>query len=344
MGTSTKQRITWVDMVKALGIIAVVFGHAIDSERNVHLFDVTYDAIYWWHMPLFFIIGGFFLKPLAHNWEAVRHFLVRRCRPLLVSYFLIGSILILASHFVRHQSWSYTGFYFVRLLYGGRALNNYLSIFWFINVYLLTLIVVMILITWVPSVFVQWVISLSMFAIGTVHQQPSFLGHPYFPWDAQVVLITTTYMLAGYYGFRLLKASQHNYMTLLAIGIFYLILFRDQFNGEINFTLYLKSDNLNHTGLALIAPLLLCLGIILFSQWLSGVKYLHWLLLLGRHTMIIMFCHRALFDLPGLMNLPDHWVIKVLVGLVLPILAIVLWERFKHLFTLHHIPKQFANG
>lgn len=343
MVSSAKQRITWVDMAKALGIIAVVVGHSINSERNGHLFDVTYDALYWWHMPLFFIIGGFFLKPLAHDWEAVRHFLSRRCKPLIVSYFLMGSILILVSHFIRHQGWSYTGFYFFRLFYGGQALNHYLSIFWFINVYLLTLIIVMILISWVSSVWLQWVISLSLFAVGTIHQQPSFLGHPYVPWDAQVVLLTTTYMLAGYYGFRLLRSISHKYMILLGIAAFYLFLIRDQFNGTINFNLYLKSDNLNHTGLALIAPLLLCLGVILLSQKLCEIKYLQWLLLWGRHTVPVMFLHRALFDVPGLLNLPDYWLTKCLIGLLVPVLAIITWKKFRHLLTMHHSPKQYAN-
>lgn len=343
MVSTTKRRITWVDIAKALGIIAVVFGHAIDSERDIRSFDLVYDAIYWWHMPLFFIIGGFFLKPLSHNWEAIRHFWTRRCKPLVVSYFLMGSILIMLSHFVRNQDWSYTAFYFVRLVYGGRTLNNYLSIFWFINVYILTLIVVIVLITWVRPVVLQWIISLTLFAIGTVHQQPEFLGHPYFPWDVQVVLITTTYMLAGYYGFKLLQTMSHKYITLLAIGIFYLFLIHDQFTKKINFTLYLKSDNLNHTGLALITPLILCLGIILISQILSELKYFHWLVLWGRHTVLIMFWHRALFDLPEILGLPDHWLLKCLMGLLIPILVMLVWKQFTN-FLMHHRPRQYASS
>ncbi|WP_093674701.1 acyltransferase family protein [Sporolactobacillus nakayamae] len=343
MGSTTKQRITWVDIAKALGIIAVVFGHAIDSERDIRSFDLVYDAIYWWHMPLFFIIGGFFLKPLARNWEAIRQFLSRRCKPLIVSYLLMGSLLIMLSHFVRNQDWSYTAFYFVRLLYGGRTLNNYLSIFWFINVYILTLIVVIILISWVRPAILQWIISLTLFAIGTIHQQPEFLGHPYFPWDVQVVLITTTYMLAGYYGFKLLQTISHKYITLLSIGIFYMLLIHDQVTRKINFTLYLKSDNLNHTGLALITPLVLCLGVILVSQIISELKLFHWLVFWGRHTVLIMFWHRALFDLPEIMGLPNHWLLKCLMGLLIPILAVLVWKQFRH-FLMHHRPRQFVHS
>lgn len=52
-----EKRIEWIDIAKAYGIIAVVFGHALASGN-------TTNIIYWWHMPLFFIVGGFFLKPI----------------------------------------------------------------------------------------------------------------------------------------------------------------------------------------------------------------------------------------------------------------------------------------
>nr|WP_260301170.1 acyltransferase family protein [Schleiferilactobacillus harbinensis] len=53
-----KARIAWVDIAKAIGILAVVLGHAYPHK------DALYEVTYWWHMPLFFFIGGFFLKPL----------------------------------------------------------------------------------------------------------------------------------------------------------------------------------------------------------------------------------------------------------------------------------------
>ncbi len=39
-----KKRIEWIDIAKAYGIIAVVFGHALAS-------GTTTNMIYWWHMP-----------------------------------------------------------------------------------------------------------------------------------------------------------------------------------------------------------------------------------------------------------------------------------------------------
>ena len=43
-----KEKLLWIDIVKGIGIISVVVGH---------IFYTPY--IYAFHMPLFFIIGGF---------------------------------------------------------------------------------------------------------------------------------------------------------------------------------------------------------------------------------------------------------------------------------------------
>ncbi len=117
----SKKRIEWIDVAKAVGIVAVVFGHAMTRHGTMFHF------LYWWHMPIFFIMGGFFLKPIINNnWLG---FFKKRIFPLLTSYVICGGFLILLSHFIRGESWSYTIFYFARLFYGGRTLNHYLSVF-----------------------------------------------------------------------------------------------------------------------------------------------------------------------------------------------------------------------
>lgn len=44
------KRIEWLDVIKALGIMLVYFGHAhVPGNRYIYMF----------HMPMFFIISGF---------------------------------------------------------------------------------------------------------------------------------------------------------------------------------------------------------------------------------------------------------------------------------------------
>jgi polysaccharide biosynthesis protein PslL len=49
-----KQREIWIDVAKGLGIITVVIGHS-EIPFAKHYF-------YWFHMPLFFILSGYFLN------------------------------------------------------------------------------------------------------------------------------------------------------------------------------------------------------------------------------------------------------------------------------------------
>lgn len=50
-------RVEWLDIAKAYGIIAIVLGHILTGSPTAHF-------LYWWHIPLFFLIAGIFLKPL----------------------------------------------------------------------------------------------------------------------------------------------------------------------------------------------------------------------------------------------------------------------------------------
>ncbi len=60
-----KQRLIWADSLKGILIVLVVLGHAI---QGVYGEDVEsnriWNIIYSFHMPAFFAISGFFVKPV----------------------------------------------------------------------------------------------------------------------------------------------------------------------------------------------------------------------------------------------------------------------------------------
>ncbi|TCN26728.1 fucose 4-O-acetylase-like acetyltransferase [Mesobacillus foraminis] len=60
------KRIPWFDNIKGLLIFLVVFGHAIEVYRHTagnESVKYLYDVIYFFHMPLFIIISGYFYRP-----------------------------------------------------------------------------------------------------------------------------------------------------------------------------------------------------------------------------------------------------------------------------------------
>src|SRR5258706_10382589 len=65
---STRVRADWVDVAKGIGIVLVVFGHAVDGLLKARLADAgsgwaaAYFAVYTFHMPLFFLLAGLFVQ------------------------------------------------------------------------------------------------------------------------------------------------------------------------------------------------------------------------------------------------------------------------------------------
>lgn len=235
-----QKRIEWIDIAKALGIIAVVMGHGLHSLRDSsHIVSVIYTSIYWWHMPLFFIIGGFFLKPLTDTFT-FKQFIKKKIVPTLKSYFIYGSVIIVISHFLHDRSIKETITYFFKLAYGGPELTRELTVFWFINAMILTTILVTLLITYVKSPFGQFFIAITMFTLGVSYPNSGAFGIENMPWSIDIVLLTTFWMLLGHYIFKYYKQFKGKNLILVSGIILFGILFFLRYKGILSYGLYLK--------------------------------------------------------------------------------------------------------
>lgn len=50
------ERIVWIDIAKGIAILLVVLGHNLNEENVLRM------CVYSFHVPLFLIIGGFFIR------------------------------------------------------------------------------------------------------------------------------------------------------------------------------------------------------------------------------------------------------------------------------------------
>lgn len=73
---------------KAIGIMAVVVGHSGCPQ-------IIHDFIYCFHMPLFFMISGYFFK--ESNAKNMKHYLFKKVKRLYIPYVAI-SLLFIATH------------------------------------------------------------------------------------------------------------------------------------------------------------------------------------------------------------------------------------------------------
>lgn len=97
MTTAVKKRIEWIDIAKGIGITLVSFGHLRNGDgQSVWLpaLDSLIAAIYLFHMPLFFLLGGMTFSMRG----GFRQFLVRKIKTLLVPYYIF-SLYFLAKPF-----------------------------------------------------------------------------------------------------------------------------------------------------------------------------------------------------------------------------------------------------
>lgn len=90
-----KQRIELIDIMKAVAIFFVIWGHtALNSESPYYRV-----VIYSFHMPLFFFLSGMSLAPRAlKSWKEWNTFLKRNWLILMVPYFLWGMIYCQSSY------------------------------------------------------------------------------------------------------------------------------------------------------------------------------------------------------------------------------------------------------
>jgi len=73
---STMNRVAWLDLCKALGIILVVLGHTLRNE-------ISLVYIYGFHMPLFFFLSGIVFNDQKYDWKG---FLKSRFNSFIIPY------------------------------------------------------------------------------------------------------------------------------------------------------------------------------------------------------------------------------------------------------------------
>ncbi|MYV17569.1 acyltransferase family protein [Furfurilactobacillus milii] len=85
-----KKRIEWLDVARGIAILAVIIGHTFEPQTySMQTFPAK--LIFAFHMPLFFIVAGYFFHEQRLN-EVV----IKGIKNLLVPYFGTAAILVLA--------------------------------------------------------------------------------------------------------------------------------------------------------------------------------------------------------------------------------------------------------
>ncbi len=152
-------RLEQMDITKGIGILSVIAGHGVVS-------GVSQNFIYSYHMPLFFLISGYFIKPFNKN--SVKIAAGRLLKPYFFTAILIILIKTLTALVNLSPNDALTVFFEWSLaaLYGSGAKNNYLfdvnqymGAIWFLWALFFSVLIISILmriknaILWVVMIF-----------------------------------------------------------------------------------------------------------------------------------------------------------------------------------------------
>lgn len=127
-----RTREPWIDVLKGMGIVAVVVGHVTFNRALV-------TQIFMFHMPLFFALGGW----LHDAARPQRDYAVAKARSLLVPYACFLVLLwplellfaVPRDAVGGRWTWALLG---EPMLWGGRMLTGFAGVFWFVTCYFLT--------------------------------------------------------------------------------------------------------------------------------------------------------------------------------------------------------------
>lgn len=220
-----------VDIARGIGILLVVFGH---SWIVLHEKGELFRIIFSFHMPLFFLLSGIFLKET----EGLPSLLKSKADSLLKPYFVILGGLGIAHILTGNGSL----LYFVGLLYSTGSTIEWVQL-WF-----LPHLFVVVIFSWltvkafsvnclnkkifalVPAAFlISGILAIQMFWLKPMSEfgGPSFLFGkkallPGLPFSIDIILISSAYFLAGYMMSKYIQDISFNLLLFLcAVSVFF---------------------------------------------------------------------------------------------------------------------------
>ena len=326
-------RIKWIDILKGIGIILVVVGHANWLFTNATPSTFIQKYIYSFHMPLFFFLSGYlFINKKYSNYKKI---LILKFKTLLIPYFFFSIIPVLYNIMVTLK---YNGNLFnyqtiiIQVLYLKKTIVVWDEPLWF----LVCLFVVEILYYSISGYKWNTKIIILLFCAYGGYRLSSVANFYVLPWSIGIALTSIIFYAMGNY-FRHSKIGHK--ITLpnrLIFCIFFTInLIIGGFQNIYVSMYYLVYGNLFYFYLASFS------GIIAYIQISQFIKKNNFLTSIfeyyGRNSIIILCTHYFVLKFLQNMHITDSLFLNytplkgylnALITLLLSIPSIFIINRF----------------
>ncbi len=305
-----------IDIAKGLLILCVVIGHGTQNQS-------LSDFMYRFHMPLFLILSGCFLKKV----EDVETYAKMKANRLLIPYLIYMAIdFLLFDHLHNFNR-------IIHYLYGGRFING---VYWYITSLYIALIAAVILLDKFNK---KQLMVIGIVGGGTaiiesnIIDSISLLKRPGIPFDADVSLLVLSYLIVGYIlKDRIVALFQRQSLKLdvIAIGVIVLLILEHLLmekygvSRQIDMKLVVYKNPIS----VYIIPALYGFAIARLSAFIERNcgRLSRCLSYVGSITIPIMFLHEPLNRFCLLSN---YLLIYLLIGMGIPVLFSITVSKFE---------------
>ena len=301
MDSQKRERLQYIDIAKAIAIFLVVLGH----PRAVEDYGTVERFLYAFHMPLFFMMSGIFLKQKSHyGIQSWKNFFKKNLLGLFVPYIMWAAIYMSFTYInvgkVLYGSWivlrnahSLSSLWFLPVLFMARTYQeDMMHMAWKFK--------------WNPRK-VAFVCAFLFFVLGMILPHNNTGDGIGMPWGFDIAFVASTFMIFGYLGRPYLeKLAERGILLKLGIAAASLILLLI----GIHFAHYSEAYPFMLMANAEFGSPILCLingftgslMVIMIAQIINHfLKHRNWILYIGQNTMGIYLIHKQF--LQGLYNM-----------------------------------------
>lgn len=312
--------------MKGILIIFVIIGHTY-VDNNIK------NIIFWFHMPLFFILSGYLIKEtngVKKYEENKKKYIKNKLARYIIPYF---SFYILNCIFIRKISLKS----FIKILYGGQNLGG---VYWFPVCMVISIIIFLQINVMIKNCKVKKAIIFILYLIAIIESNlvkrfniNSFI----FPICIGIQPLAITYISIGYFWKE--KIQRKEIIDVIVV-IFSILLILMQIFNIINVEIDMKYEKYTNIVFVVLIPMLFFIIISNISKLIEKSKIIgNILAYIGQASMIIMYLHLLIksyfIDIVG-----EHYSIILYVIFTLGICCLI-----KYIFSKNSVTQKiFITG
>lgn len=284
-----RERLSWIDVAKGIGIILVIYGHALNAQSLRYL-------IYSFHMPLFFLLSGMVFRHIDH--EKFIHFLKKDFTNIILPYLFFASVTMVVWLFTMNPA-DRTQYQILKQLFGiiyGSGNGGFLTYnvaLWFLP----CLFVTKIMFWWITNLRKEVLIVATLLISSIIGFILSiFYNKLYLPFGVEIAFTAVVFFGAGYFllghARSVLKLLHDRSIIIFVLtGIVMAIVATISFD-KYGFQVDLRTNALYNYVYFYVAATAGILSILALSRKINANRVLEYL---GRRSMMLFVWHTMLF-------------------------------------------------